>query len=349
MTLRKLAAGSLAAIMLASGTSALAAEDIVSITYLPIQYNGYTVDSFNGVDALYNPYSYNYQCSEYIIRYFKQTMGLSIRTTGSGPVSDDPKYSFELVTGDPKPGDVIFSSASQRGKSYNHWAMVKDYSDSVITLIEQNWRWNGQAAYERQVAYPSSCYSLYTLKSNIELDPAAPSSWAEAYITRAGKYGIIGMVTNDFRGNITRLEFCEMAVGMLFNMDNEIQLIRSGTEFSDTNSYSVKLAYRLGLVDGDAGSSFRPDDEITRQEAAVLMRKILELSEESLPGAESGLLRGLSDLESIEPWALDAVGAMLECGILTADENGRFQPQDGLTNEQALVATVRLYDYLQAQ
>ena len=147
----------------------------------------FIVDTLDGVPAYPTR-----QCNELAIRYYEEVLGAAIFVGDYSPflmsnyfllgeaedLSDIPdELSGFKHTDTPKKGDIVFWSAARRGKSYAHTALVKSYANGVITLIEQNWNYNGKAAYERQVKFPSEEYVVYTLPGDppaAEPQPSVP-------------------------------------------------------------------------------------------------------------------------------------------------------------------------------
>lgn len=137
-----------------------ASDETISAQYVKITGNNFVADTLDGVPALYNENGPAIQCNEYVMRYYREVYGWDVWAY-SNIFAADPPHELK-VTSKPKSGDIWYSSAEQRGKSYDHWAIVKDYSDGVITLIEQNYSYNGRAAVNRKVRFPSNTYTVYT-------------------------------------------------------------------------------------------------------------------------------------------------------------------------------------------
>lgn len=152
-------------LMLASFTQALAADETLDCTYVRITENGFIADTLFGVEARYNLGGRTLYCYELIQRFYKELFGLDVQAAGGSlSVLNSDEYWFE-TTDTPVPGDVLYGSASMRGKSYSHWAICKeiDPETNLMTLFEQNWRWYGQAGICRKIAHPSRCYRYLTL------------------------------------------------------------------------------------------------------------------------------------------------------------------------------------------
>ena len=319
-------------ILLSLAVPVSAAEGTISCTYVPITGDGFVADTMNGVEARYNLYGPTLYCVELVVRYYKEVYGIDIRCSDSGPtvIGSDDLY-FEK-TDDPQPGDVMFGSAAARGKSYNHWALVKENNGDSLTLFEQNWRWNGQAGVNRVIEYPTTCYEIYTLKSRsgAEITPAgatvdAASAWAESYIDRAAEAGIAALDT-DYQADVTREDFCQMALNVLANYG--VEPLTDGT--------ACQEAAELGLV-----SSLDGEAVLTRQEAAVITCRLAARIGGRAPQADLAVLETYDDADAIALWAREAVAQVTAAGLMSGSD-GSFDPNGTLTNEQAVALMVRV-------
>lgn len=141
-------------------------DEIHSGKYTVINKNGFISDTFCGVNAYYNltDTSVNtyYQCNELVIRFYKEAYGLNVFASFVGGLIMRSE-GYEFVTPSvPKPGDVIYAPSKFRRGKGDHWAIVKSYSNGVITLFEQNVRYNGKAGTGRTIQFPSDYYYIYT-------------------------------------------------------------------------------------------------------------------------------------------------------------------------------------------
>lgn len=131
-------------------------------TWVEIKGDDFVADTFCSVDALYSENGYYYQCNERIMRFYREAYGLEVLAySNTGLIMLSEGYDFvEAKT--PKKGDIIYVTAAMRNSSSDHWAIVKDYSGGYITMFEQNVIWDGKAAVNRKVKYPSDSYYLLT-------------------------------------------------------------------------------------------------------------------------------------------------------------------------------------------
>ena len=325
--------------LVCSVTAAAGFEGIDGVTYIPIESNGFAVDQLDGVAALYNLYDSYYQCSEYVQRYYLEVYGIEMDFSGSGPKIKTEGYRFETITTEPRTGDVAFIPAYNRGKSYGHWAIVKEYSGGTVTLIEQNWRWSNMAAFERKIPWPSGSYIFYRL-TNGETS-SFPSQWAKDAVAQCLELNIGSELHSDYRKPITRLEFCTMLMETINCISPHSEPENQLYLFDDTVSPTVSDAVSMGIV--SHSSAFRPDDAITRQEAAVMMNGAVAALGLS---AETGSTGTVTD-GSVSDWALEAVENMLSLYFFVDDGSGNFMANEELEVQHAYVLMTYLYNYAQ--
>ena len=160
-------------------------DDISGGRDVEIKGNNYAVDYFCGVPALYNKSSTIY-CNELVERFYREAYGLNVDAGTSGIKMLTEGYKF-VTPSTPKPGDVVYVSAAQRG-TYDHWAIVKSYNGTHLTLFEQNVKNGGMARIERQLKYPSNSYNIYTPVSKGE-KPAPVLKGMSAETTKSEETG----------------------------------------------------------------------------------------------------------------------------------------------------------------
>lgn len=327
-----------------SGMDASISYDRVAVTS-----NKQVVDTYNGVPAYYQPVTSGsaYQCSEYITRYYKTVYGSSLK-------------GFQ-ATSTPKPGDYVYATASQRGKSYGHYAVIKSVNGSQLTLIEQNWAWrsNGTvyAAKNRVIPYGgnySGTYTIYTplgtpVSSNDSVSgfsDLATSHWGYENIMSLVNSGIIkGYEDGTFRpeGNVTRAEFIKMIGEDAIKRGNNVPNY-TNKRFNDVTSshwaYTyINWAKVKGIVNGKSESVFEPNAKITRQEMAVMLYNYAtNVLGKSFSSSSSNTF---GDKGAIDSWAATAVNAMYNAGIING-KNGNFEPKDNATRAEAATMLNRL-------
>ena len=107
--------------------------------------------------------------------------------------------------------------------------------------------------------------------------------------------------------------------------------IGAGAAFTDdakvTYTDAVNVMSGLGLIKGYPDGSFKPKDNITRAEAAVLIARMMlgEKRAEQLPKRSTGFD------DEIPDWAAGAVSYCANQGIINGRGDGKFYPNDNIT------------------
>lgn len=168
-------------------------------------------------------------------------------------------------------------------------------------------------------------------------------AWAKESILRLKNKGIVNgksATAFDPDGRTTREEFLKMmllACGIELNAESE-------NTFTDVAPDSwcspyISTAVRLGIVTGISDAEFGTGREITRQDMAVLCYRMLEKLNK-LPSVEGAY--AFSDAESISDYAVSAVNAMQNLGVIQGMDDNRFEPQLLATRAQTAVIIDRL-------
>lgn len=127
----------------------------------------------------------------------------------------------------------------------------------------------------------------------------------------------------------------------------------SGYKIYDSNHMPVQYAEtaaRNGIVSGYDDGEFKPQNNITRQEAAAILARVgnLKLSDDSDKVIES-LEALFDDAGDIAPWAAASVLAAVQAKLIVGEPSSvpdstklEFNPNDNLTRAEAITLTYRL-------
>lgn len=171
---------------------------------------------------------------------------------------------------------------------------------------------------------------------------AAPSDiaghWAESVITQWQSKGLIqGYEDGTFKpGNtITRAEFVTLmnnAKGFWSEGSINFSDVKNGSWFYSAVARAVAAGYVKGYSDG----SFKPNNTITRAEAAVMIANAARLS-----ANEAGAYR-FTDIGSIPAWARGSVGAVVAAGYMTGYPDGSFYANASISRAEAVSSLNRM-------
>lgn len=173
-------------------------------------------------------------------------------------------------------------------------------------------------------------------------DLAAPSEWAREYVSKADRIGMTDYFKVPWTQNITRTQFCHLAYNMLDRATDIEWKHASDGVFEDTDNTMVISLYLEGIIEGKGDKIFAPLDEITREEAATILKRIAEYMK--LEYTE--MYFEFDDGEQISDWASDAVQKVCNLGVMQGVGNNMFDPKGGYTVEQAITTLVRMFDII---
>jgi hypothetical protein len=170
-----------------------------------------------------------------------------------------------------------------------------------------------------------------------------PSSWAEAQVNRAAGLKLVPPQFNEkYTSNITRAEFCALAVALYETYTGEV--IAERAEFSDDRgNIDIRKAAGLGIVSGSnaAGTTFSPDLTFNREMAAALLVNLLKTMNIEL--AKTATTFG--DRAAMSSWAVEQIGQVQAAGLISGS-SGKFSPKSGFTRESGIILMLNVWDYL---
>lgn len=104
---------------------------------------------------------------------------------------------------------------------------------------------------------------------------------------------------------------------------------------------SVAAVEKAGIFQG-ANGAFRPNDNISRQELAVVLSRLLKKQ------GQSAELK-FNDQGAIAAWAKDGVAAAVQSGMIQGNEQQQFLPDANATRAEAAAMIRRLVKVLDQQ
>ncbi|MGN0164316.1 MAG: S-layer homology domain-containing protein, partial [Candidatus Ornithomonoglobus sp.] len=167
--------------------------------------------------------------------------------------------------------------------------------------------------------------------------------WAEESITYLYDNGVVSGVTEAlFEPDraITRAEWCKM----IFSLCGMETKQTADIGFYDVDADAWYYPYIIAVADsniavGDEGY-FRPQDNITREEAAVIAARTFVYCTGNNGEAESDMM--FADKNKISSWAYDGVRLMASMDIMNGMEDSRFEPAENTTRAQTAAILTRL-------
>ena len=263
--------------------------------------------------------------------------GVALYGTLSGSDPDGDKITYQIVSY-PKNGTLSLINAETGEYRYKP---VKGYvgEDSFVYVVRDD---RGYYSHTKEVSL--------TVRRNaagyVYADMASHTAHNEALAVSASGVmtGILENGVHRFmpEGSVTRAEFTAYAL----KAAGIVSLGVSETAFEDNGDIpspllpAVATAHILGVVNGsltDDGLFFRPNDAVTRAEAAVILTAAF-----NIPVSDSILT--FADEAAVPSYARPAISALSELGILSVSaENAATEP---LSRGDAAAVLSAAMDYL---
>ncbi|MCL1873722.1 MAG: S-layer homology domain-containing protein [Clostridiales bacterium] len=174
-------------------------------------------------------------------------------------------------------------------------------------------------------------------------------TWAEDAIDFLAARGIVqGRSNNLFLPNatVTRAEFLKMLLGTL--PWTEVLTDAPEAGFKDVAKGAwyenyVNWAVAKGVISGYEDGTFRPNEPISREEIAVMVKNFLPAAGMLLPKIKTA--PNFSDNDKINSWSLSAVQELYQYGLIIGFPDNSFRPQIACTRAQAAIIVA---DYIKA-
>lgn len=106
--------------------------------------------------------------------------------------------------------------------------------------------------------------------------------------------------------------------------------------------YYIQAAFYSGVINGmgEDNSYFKPNDSLTREQAAVILGQFIGQVE--MEYMKKTII--FRDETVIPPWAKTNIRIVSEAGIMVGDTEGFFNPKDVVTHEMGDTLLIRLKD-----
>lgn len=170
------------------------------------------------------------------------------------------------------------------------------------------------------------------------------SEWAADDLERAYAAGLRLDCFEDgkyhFTDKMTRGGFCGIAADLLKRFDAFPKQYTVGM-FSDNDSENVDALASVGVIKGFGDGTFRADDGITREQAAVILSRLWKHIGAENNGEASGYV--YADSDEISDWAREDVAWIYDLGIMHGVGDDVFAPQEIYTREQSAITFLRLF------
>ncbi|TCZ77382.1 hypothetical protein E0485_10300, partial [Paenibacillus albiflavus] len=172
------------------------------------------------------------------------------------------------------------------------------------------------------------------------------SHWANLAIQElAAKHIVSGTSEQLYEPNreVSRAEFAAMLVRML-NLQSTGKSTFVDVSTDKWYSEAVLAAAEAGIVSGTGDNRFNPEANISREEMIVMLMRAYGINHrDTLP---SHSLATFADDTQTAPWALQAVHAAAQLGLIKGYADHTFSPQANTTRAEAAMVIVNLLNHM---
>lgn len=157
--------------------------------------------------------------------------------------------------------------------------------------------------------------------------------WAEANLRKWISNGLLrGYEDGNFKPNkiVTRAEFVAL-INRSFDLKGMKALSFSDVQEGNWAYEHIATAVKEKYVKGYPDATFRPNQTITREQAALMTASLLQVEAEG-----ASILEQFSDANLLSKSGRDAVAALVQEKLITGFPNGAFHPNKGLTRAEAV-------------
>ncbi len=202
----------------------------------------------------------------------------------------------------------------------------------------------------------SSLLAIFMILSSIGIVSAAndwsrASDWAVNDLTEAQSLGLFPkcLKGRDLTFKITRAEQAALAV-KIYEVATGNTATPAENPFTDTTDEEVLKALKLGITSGTSATTFEPDANLTREQAATMLARVYKkinisgwtLEKDSEFKFEFDMPQKFVDHAKISSWAEQSVYFMASKQWILGNEKKEFMPLDNCSREQALIIAKRM-------
>ncbi|MBR5271007.1 MAG: S-layer homology domain-containing protein, partial [Clostridia bacterium] len=202
----------------------------------------------------------------------------------------------------------------------------------------------------------STLLALCLVLSSVSIVSAADvwtkaSDWAVSDLNAANNAGLFpdSLKNVDLTQNITRAEQAALSV-KIYEVLTDKKATAAENPFTDTNDGEVLKALSLGITSGTSATTFEPNANLTREQAASMLARVYKkinisgwtLEKDSEFNFEFTMPSKFADDTKISSWANQSVYFMASKKWILGKDNNNFAPLDSCTREQALIIAQRI-------
>lgn len=169
--------------------------------------------------------------------------------------------------------------------------------------------------------------------------------WAEDIISYIAVRGLVhGVGENNFapEKNVTRAEFLKMILSASGINPETTEVTASDVSANDWFAPAVGFAMKNGIVSGYEDGTFRPNNEISREEMMVMLSNCVKYL--GFKAAKGEL--AFTDKNDISDWAVSAVQNVTALGLISGNSDGSLSPLNKATRAESTVIMMKCIKFL---
>ncbi len=255
------------------------------------------------------------------------------------PVACSPKATITILESDVKP--QVSGKALEAGK-YDIWYENEESIKVKLALVgKYHLKGTGSWSLGQET---KNTWDYYSLWLNSKYFSDVQNNWArESIISVLNKGWMIGVSSSQFMPDspVTRAQAAVILVRAL-GIDTAAAS-QSSTTFSDTVDHwaraEIEAARINGLVEGTGEGKYEPEKELTREQMAVLLDRVLNMDSQA-----AAVFFDVT--QSTSPWSYEAINRIAAAGILQGYPDGGFYPKESINRGQMAVLMDRTTPHL---
>ncbi|MDY5626541.1 MAG: S-layer homology domain-containing protein, partial [Clostridia bacterium] len=228
---------------------------------------------------------------------------------------------------------------TKEGYTFDGWYRDKacknayDFGESVTKSITLYAKWVEKTKEPEKETEPTE---PVTPKWENPFGDVKKSDWFYNAVADVASKGIVAGISDtayEPNGTLTRAMF----VTMLHRYAGEpiVNYAMNYTDIEDSwYTEAVRWASSTGVVKGFDNNSFRPDDSITREQAAAMLQRYAEFAKESNPLWNETNILSYDDFDTISEWAIPAVQWAAGAGVMKGRTDSTINPSENITRAE---------------
>lgn|GEM_PF-3865106 len=188
--------------------------------------------------------------------------------------------------------------------------------------------------------------SVYALVANEVSFADVENHWSKDEVNEMGSRLILtGTDSDSFAPNayVTREQFTSLVARALgLKPDSSKQTVFRDVAPTNVHYGDIQAAVSYGLVSGYEGGTFRPEEQVTREQVMTIVAKAMKLVGASVGETAERTLDRFEDEDEVSEWARESIADVVSAGILQGRSATKLAPKGLLTRAEAAAIIERL-------